>query len=191
MGSDLGDHRLGRRLRHQRAGGEHAGQRSKPLLAVRDIDDLVDQADPEGFVGVDQLAGEQDALGHRRTEQMRRPFERGTGIDDAELGRGDAEPRASGVAMRRSQSIAIEHPPPMQSPEMNATVGFGSSASASSAAATTSENGRSSAARATRELGDVGARAEVRPGAAQHDDSHVGVGAELRAPTLSSVDHIE
>ena len=50
---------------------------------------------------------------------------------------------ASVVAMRRSQSIANEAPPPMQSPEMNATVGLGRPASASSAALTTCENDRS------------------------------------------------
>ena len=68
---------------------------------------------------------------------MRSSLEGRWWIDDAELGRGDPEPGVS-VAMRRSQSMAKAHPPPMQSPVMNAIVGFGSSAKAVSATRFTS-----------------------------------------------------
>ena len=97
-------HRLSRRLREKRAGGEHAGQRSKPVLCLSGIDDLVDQADPQRFLCVYQLAGEQQALGRRRAEQVRRPLQRSRRIDDAELGRGDPEP---GVG-RGDAEIAVD-----------------------------------------------------------------------------------
>ena len=188
VGHDRGDHRLGRRLGQQRAGGEHAGQRSKPSIAICAIDDLVDQTDASCFVGGDQVSGEQHSLGHAWSEEVSRPLEGRRWIDDPELRRGDPEPGIGGgdaqIAVdgeRTSAAYAVSGDErdrrlrQLGQRCLGDEVDLGERALARPAC-----NGQ---------LGDVGTGTEVLADAAQHDDSHRRISAELPRQLLETRPH--